>query len=417
MKKSFLVLASLLCIVVAGYSQKSNVNAAKSKASSLENPDFNAAKQLIEEALVNEETKGSANTWFVAGYVYETSSDAEFLKIKQGLGGDMILAGQDAAKAYEYYLKAYELDQLPNDKGKVKPKFSKKIQQSLLKFYQEDIFYYYGAEKYNKHEWIDAKNAFEKHTSILDIPFMSTMKELPIKDSLYYEKQFLAAQSAWGGSLYEDAVRIFSDLKGKGYQENKVYQSICEIYKNDINDTTSYFNTLLEGNNKFPQEFYYLGNIINHFMFSGQSQEAIKYLDMAIKENPNDAQLYNAYSSILEQQKDIEGAKKYIDQALVLDPNFADAWSTKGRLIYNQAFYKEQESFNASGKELKLLEEEFIKLYEESIPYFQKAIELNPNDFESMKTLKSLYYKLSSQFHINKYDELYNQMQERLNNF
>ena len=140
MKKSFLVLASLLCIVVAGYSQKSNVNAAKSKASSLENPDFNAAKQLIEEALVNEETKGSANTWFVAGYVYETSSDAEFLKIKQGLGGDMILAGQDAAKAYEYYLKAYELDQLPNDKGKVKPKFSKKIQQSLLKFYQEDIF-------------------------------------------------------------------------------------------------------------------------------------------------------------------------------------------------------------------------------------------------------------------------------------
>ena len=246
---------------------------------------------------------------------------------------------------------------------------------------------------------------------------MSTMKELPIKDSLYYEKQFLAAQSAWGGSLYEDAVRIFSDLKGKGYQENKVYQSICEIYKNDINDTTSYFNTLLEGNNKFPQEFYYLGNIINHFMFSGQSQEAIKYLDMAIKENPNDAQLYNAYSSILEQQKDIEGAKKYIDQALVLDPNFADAWSTKGRLIYNQAFYKEQESFNASGKELKLLEEEFIKLYEESIPYFQKAIELNPNDFESMKTLKSLYYKLSSQFHINKYDELYNQMQERLNNF
>ena len=417
MKKSFLVLASLLCIVVAGYSQKSNVNAAKSKASSLENPDFNAAKQLIEEALVNEETKGSANTWFVAGYVYETSSDAEFLKIKQGLGGDMILAGQDAAKAYEYYLKAYELDQLPNDKGKVKPKFSKKIQQSLLKFYQEDIFYYYGAEKYNKHEWIDAKNAFEKHTSILDIPFMSTMKELPIKDSLYYEKQFLAAQSAWGGSLYEDAVRIFSDLKGKGYQENKVYQSICEIYKNDINDTTSYFNTLLEGNNKFPQEFYYLGNIINHFMFSGQSQEAIKYLDMAIKENPNDAQLYNAYSSILEQQKDIEGAKKYIDQALVLDPNFADAWSTKGRLIYNQAFYKEQESFNASGKELKLLEEEFIKLYEESIPYFHKAIELNPNDFESMKTLKSLYYKLSSQFHINKYDELYNQMQERLNNF
>lgn len=410
MKRSFLILASLFFIVVAGYSQKSNVNAAKSKASSLENPDFNTAKQLIEEALVNEETKGSANTWFVAGYVYETSSDAEFTKIKQGLGGDMVLAGEDALKAYDYYLKAYELDQLPNEKGKVKPKFSKKIQLSFLKFYREDIFYYYGAEKYNKHEWLDAMKAFEKHTQILDIPFMSTVKDLPLKDTLYYEKKFLTAQSAWGGNQFADAVRVFTELKDKGYQENRVYQSICEIYKNDLKDTVNYFNTLLEGNKKLPHEFYYIGGIINHYIKIGQPQKAIEYLDLAIKDNPTDAQLYNVYGTILEEEKDFDGAMKYIDKALELDSNKSEFWNNKGRLIYNKAFTLEQESFDLTGKELALKEKEFVDLYQQSIPYFQKAIELNPDDYESLKTLKSLYYRLYSQFHLNQYQELYNQL-------
>lgn len=407
MKRTLLIFASLLLLVFAGNCQKSNVNAARSKASSLENPDFATAKQLIEEALVNEETKGSANTWFVAGYVYETASDAEFSKLKQGLAGDMIAAGEDASKAYDYYLKAYELDQLPNEKGKIKPKYSKKIQNSFLKFYNDNIFYYYGVEMYNKHEWNDAMNAFEKHTSILDVPFMSTVKDLPVKDTLYYEKKFLAAQSAWGGNNYNDAVRIFIDLKDKGYKENLVYQSICEIYVNDLRDTVNYLNVLFEANKKFPQDIYFLGRIINHYVFGGKPEEALKYLDVAIKNDPTNAQLYVVYGSILDQQKDIDGANKYIDKAIEMDPNNSDAWYNKGRLIYNQAFALEQESFDLSGEQSELKQKEFIEVYEKSIQYFKKAIELNPDDLDSKKILNSLYYKLSSQFKIEKYAPLY----------
>ena len=199
-------------------------------------------------------------------------------------------------------------------------------------------------------------------------------------------------------------------MKDKGYQENRVYQSICEIYKNDLKDTVNYFNTLLEGNKKLPHEFYYIGGIINHYIKIGQPQKAIEYLDLAIKDNPTDAQLYNVYGTILEEEKDFDGAMKYIDKALELDSNKSEFWNNKGRLIYNKAFMLEQESFDLTGKELALKEKEFVDLYQQSIPYFQKAIELNPDDYESLKTLKSLYYRLYSQFHLNQYQELYNQL-------
>ena len=110
------------------------------------------------------------------------------------------------------------------------------------------------------------------------------------------------------------------------------------------------------------------------------------------------------------EEKDFDGAMKYIDKALELDSNKSEFWNNKGRLIYNKAFMLEQESFDLTGKELALKEKEFVDLYQQSIPYFQKAIELNPDDYESLKTLKSLYYRLYSQFHLNQYQELYNQL-------
>ena len=119
MKKLFLVMVLALAVVATGFAQKANVNKAKNKAFPVEGtPDYQGAKSDIDAALANDETKNLANTWFVAATIYEAAAKAE---------SDLILAGEDALKAYEYYLKANELDQLPDAKGKVKPKFAKKL--------------------------------------------------------------------------------------------------------------------------------------------------------------------------------------------------------------------------------------------------------------------------------------------------
>ena len=75
MKRILLLMSCALLLSTAAFAQKANVSKAKNKAFATENPDYNGAKVFIEEALVNEQTKGLANTCFVAGEVYEKSAD------------------------------------------------------------------------------------------------------------------------------------------------------------------------------------------------------------------------------------------------------------------------------------------------------------------------------------------------------
>ena len=136
-------MALALAVVATGFAQKANVSKAKNKAFPVEGtPDYQGAKGDIDAALVNDETKDLANTWYVAGLVYEKAADAEFILTQTG-SGNTIQMGEDALKAYKYYLKANELDQLPDEKGKVKPKFTKKIAASMLNIYNKYILVNY----------------------------------------------------------------------------------------------------------------------------------------------------------------------------------------------------------------------------------------------------------------------------------
>ena len=170
MKKLFLVMAFALAVVATGFAQKANVNRAKNKAFPVEGtPDFQGAKSDIEAALVNDETKYLANTWYVAATIYEAAAKAET---------DLILAGENALKAYEYYLKANELDLLPDAKGKVKPKFTKKITIGISNIYRNYLLVNYGVEKQKTQEWAEAYNALNTHVLIPDLSFM-TINDLP----------------------------------------------------------------------------------------------------------------------------------------------------------------------------------------------------------------------------------------------
>ena len=398
-------MAFALAIVATGFAQKANVNKAKNKAFPVEGtPDFQGAKVDIEAALENEETKNLANTWFVAATIYEAAAKVE---------SDLILAGEDALKAYECYLKANELDQLPDAKGKVKPKFTKKIATGVSNIYRYYLLVNYGVEKQKTQEWSKAYNALNTHVLIPDLPFM-LVNELPIinKDTAYYEIKYFAAQFAWANEDSEKAISILEEIKDKDYNNNAVYMLLCQYYL-DSKDTLNYVSTLEKGLAKFPNEFYYLGNLINHYVFGGQPQKATELLDKAIANDPNNAQLYSVRGSMLEVLEDIDGAMANFDKAIELKPDFKDAWLGKARLIYNKAFKMEQKALEI--RDFKLSDQEVAKaleVYKESISFFEKAIELDSEDYETMKTLRGLFYKLtnSDPSYQTKYDEINKKM-------
>ena len=88
----------------------------------------------------------------------------------------------------------------------------------------------------------------------------------------------------------------------------------------------------------------------------------------------------------------------------------ADAMAGKGRVYYNQAVKLNEAAASISdNKEYKKALDEMNEVFRKSLPFFEKAHEMAPEDRSYLQTLKALYYRFGM-------DDKYNEVNEKLNN-
>lgn len=408
MKRLLIIAVFAMGIVATGSAQKSNLSKAKNKALNVESPDFEGAKEAIQAALQDESTKNEVITWYTAGLVYEKIQDAEYLKEVSGRSADATLKGESAITSYAYYIKAYDMDFMPNTKGKVKPKYSKKIKNSIKNYYVNMAFLNYGITEFNKKNFPKAIEAFEIHTGVPDLQMFSEDKPF-IKDTVFYQIRYYTALAYERSDSIVKAMEIFEQLKDKGYEEIFVNQHLSDLYK-EQKDTVNYLRTLEEGYKRYPNEFFFLGNLINFYIFNNEEQKGIDYLNKAIELDPNNAQYYNVKGSVMETLNRTEEAAEYYDKALTLNPTLMEAFNNKGRMIYNEAYKLEDKSVSTRDPQGSAkLKAAALEKYKESLPYFEKAAELKPTNMENLVLLRSIYYRLLSvdtKTYQSKYDEI-----------
>ena len=118
MKKLILSLFLVISFTFS-YAQKANVSKAKNKAL-MDNPDFAGAREAIKQALQDSTTKNLAETWYVAGLIGYSESDAAYKKALLRQPIDTVAKGKAILESYNYFVQADKLDQQPDAKGKVK---------------------------------------------------------------------------------------------------------------------------------------------------------------------------------------------------------------------------------------------------------------------------------------------------------
>jgi len=393
MKRVVLLVALCVAASSASFAQKKAVSDAQSIAKS-DKADFNEARNLIKGALANDETKNDAKTWYVAGFVEDQAFSAE--RTKQILGQK-----PDEPKMYEalygvlpYFKKSYELDQLPDVKGKVKPKFSKDIKSIL----GADHSYYFnaGAYYYDKHEFAKAIDGFEQYIEIANMPMFAGTKTAE-RDSTYMTVQFYSAIAAIQLNDAKLAIEKLTRAKDFPYRQNDVYQYLA--YECDqAKDTVAMEKYLEEGYSKsFAEDTtdYYLLSLINLYITSGRDEKALSYLDKAIEKKPTNANLYNVKGRVYEDQKDFEKALTMFNKALEIDPNLTDALSNVGRIYYNQAVNKLSDANGITDNtKYKAAKDDALKLFKQALPFFEKAHTDKPDEMEYMIALRGIYYNL-----------------------
>ena len=414
MKKT-LIMAALVLISAGCFAQKANVKKAKNLALQ-ETPDFSGARAAINEALTNEETKDLADTWYTAGLIGYQELSKENEKTYLGQARDEKRAGEAVVESFDYWMKAADLaGQKVLDKKGNEVLADKKtyalLQKKVLEYYKNQELVKYGIYLNDQRDFATAYGVFQRHLSIPELSLMQNeklQKEMP-KDSIYDQYKYYTAIFAIQAEMHPEAIVVLEEMKDGNYEAITVNQFLYQEYVN-VQDTANYVRVLQDAVVRFPQEPWFLQNLINHYIFSGQEQEAINYLEQAIAREPNVAQYHLIKGNLNENQKNYEAALADFDRALAIDPTMADAEAGKGRVYYNQAVkMNEDAALIADAKEYKKALEEMNAMFRQSMPFFEKAHELAPDNRDYMITLRGLYYRFDM---TDKYDAI----NEELNN-
>ena len=390
-RKVTLVLLVLMSALTFGCAQTSNVRGAD-RLSDGSKPNYPEARNLIQQAIENPETKDDPKTWYTAGLIEERAFTGENQKSLKGEPQDLPNMYKALLAMHEYYQKTYEIDHQPNDKGKVRPKFEKKISKA----YEDNLLYYINAGGYYM-EQKDFKNALKAFQAFRDIKRSPLFEgdKIAQPDSNSMMVDFFAIITAYQAGDKQLAIQYGEELKGNRYRQNEVYQILAQTYIEE-GDTANYITTMREGLKLFPKEPYYSVNLINTYIVQNKYDEARAFLTQAIELNPENPQLYDVMGKLYEESNE-EEAIKWFSKALEVDPNYVESLCNIGRIYYNKAVEvsdKEEGGMAAAQEKRKAL-------LNKAVPYLEKAYSINPE--ASYYLLGNIYYALGDNA---KYEEI-----------
>ena len=326
-----------------------------------------------------EKTKDWFKTYYVKGLVFEAIAKTENEEFKS-------LSDKPLIYAFDNFKKSYYMDG------------SKAMHTTLdLKFVSiaNDIINV-GVVAYEAKDFVKAFEYFEKSLEVKTMPIFNN----EIDTAIIYNIAFIAQKN----DDWDNAIKYYNRSIELNYGEGDTYALLAEAYKaKGENDT--YVTTLKTGFEKYPKNASLLGNIINYYLLESENtEEAFKYLEVAKESDPENPQFYFAEAHLYDKTGDKENAKAKYKKAIELDENFFDAYYNLGVIYFNKGVeltdIANEIKDNKKYEEAKKVAD---AKFTESLPYLEKAYELNPEETSLVATLKTLYYRLQMN---DKYEEI-----------
>ena len=204
-----------------------------------------------------------------------------------------------------------------------------------------------------------------------------------------------AALMAQYGEEYEEAIRLKRMLIEMDYQGARTFVLLSQIYK-QMEDEEGAIAVVREGREKYPSDRDLLIEEVNYYIGKGDDQKATETLNLAVEADPGNALLWNALGTIQLKLGDEEKAMEALGKAVELNDSLPEAHYSLG-VIWVERANGMVEKLNADGvsdSEYEKLKEEQLGYFRKSLPYFEKALELMPEDLLTLDALKVVYYKL-----------------------
>ena len=379
MKKVLFTVALLFGAFVAS-AQVSVVKEAKSMKK-----DPAAAAKILEAALTNPETANDPETWKLAGDLQKALYDEENMKLYlPGGQADMPKLYNSLVKMFEYYLKCDEVEQAGVANGTVKKaKLRKKNAETLLQLRPNLING--GVEAFNENNYEAAQKYFGLFVDVIDNPMFAEQAAALKADTL---NSLYANYATMAAGLREpkdtEAVLKYGNIGKESESEGwRALMFMAEVYGNKENsDSTKWLEVIKEGSERFPEQDFFVGNIMDYYLQRGMVDEGIAQIDKLLATNEKPYFLY-VKGVLLYEKKDYAGAHVALDKLIGLGGDLvAEAYAKKGDCYFfpAQKIVEENSTLSMEDPKYNTNEAKIKEAYEQAKPFYEKAKELEPDN-------------------------------------
>ena len=318
MKKVLFTVALMFGAMVAS-AQVSVVKEAKSMKK-----DPAAAAKVLEAALTNPETANDPNTWQLAGDLQKAIYDEENMKLYvPGGQADMPKMYNAMMKMFEYYLKCDEVEQAAVANGTVKKaKLRKKNAETLLKV--RPNLGNGGVEAFNVNDYESAQKYFGLFVDVTENPMFADQAAALKADTL----NSLYANYAAMAATMREPKDIASVIKyGNIGKENaaegwRSLMFMAEVYGKEQVDSVKWLETIKDGAARFPEQDYFVGNIMDYYLQRGMVDEGLAQIDQLLAANEKPYFLF-VKGVLLYEKKDYAAAHEALDKVIALGGDLA----------------------------------------------------------------------------------------------
>ncbi|MCK9203918.1 MAG: tetratricopeptide repeat protein [Bacteroidales bacterium] len=395
MKKIALTLVMVAAMTMA-FGQKS---VRQSASNYLKDGKLDKAMVAINQCILDPSTAQDARAWFIRGNVYLEIANTKDETYKA-------LDPEPLVKALESYKKAVEFDP--------KKEYFDDILAKLN--WQRNNYYNAAVEFYNKRDYKDAMLAFAKGAEVIEVSNISDTLSL-----------LNAATCASLANEKSAAKEYYLKLLKGNYKSQVVYISLSDIYRQE-KDSTNAIKYVRMGQAAYPNDLRLLLTETNIYLTFNNTDKALHNLEVAKQKDSANYSVFFALGTIYDnisndssktpevRAKAFDNAIKTYKDALRINPEYFEANYNLGAMYVNKAA-----SINDDANKLPLdATEQFDKLKKEAdsyleraLPFLEKATELQPDDLNTLFSLKQIYGRTNKQDKVKEVQEKINKAQNK----
>jgi tetratricopeptide (TPR) repeat protein len=312
---------------------------------------------------------------------------------------------KDKSKTHYYAGLIYESIYFKQDSGKMEeldPKAFEKCVEGYKKVKtlenQMGMYYIFSDTKLNNlYGYIFNKAAQEYQNedyknAVVDFDLVTKINEYDTAAITY------AGYAAQQDGNTEVAYQHFAFLVAHGMADVHVHRNIIYYYRSVKNDTIAALEAVEKARQQFPDDHDLKQDEITMMILTGKIENAKKQLQDAIDKDPSNHLYYYELGYIYDNASDYENSVKYYEKCLEINPDYFEANFNLGVKHYNMAASISKEANFMSVEEYKKkgkeVEQKAAVYFQKALPYFEKCHKLQPKDSGVSQTLITVYGQL-----------------------